>query len=419
MNSFHGKKLLILGDNPESAPLVETANDMGVQTIVTGINQNTKPKKIAWKSVDINALDVDAMERLAHQEAIDAVMVGVADILVPSYTALCNRLRLPCYSNMEAATCLSNKSLFKEQLRKVGLPVVPEYPIEDFNRDSLSYPVVVKPVDSGGGCGISIVENKEGLKTAIEKARANSRSGQIQIEKLMNGDVVACYYTIIDGHVYLSSLEDNCFTKKQGALCPVTTGHYYASHYLDDYFERYHGKICDLLNAIHVKNGILQINAFVVNGEFFFYDPGYRFQGEAQHHILNAVNGFDHKEMMVEFAFTGKMFDGDFETVNDPWLHGKKCASVWILLKFGKIGQIKGMSEVIQDKRVVYHAQRLFEGDSITDSMLGTEKQVLTRIYLVCDDTTSLNDMIRDIRQCVVIKDIDGKDMLLDVLDCP
>ncbi len=417
MNSFHGKKLLILGDNPESAPLVETANDMDVRTIVTGIHHNSIAKQIAWKAVDINALDVDAMERLARQEAVDAVMVGVADILVPSYTALCNRLGLPCYSSMEAATFLTNKSLFKEQLRKVGLPVIPEYRIEDFNSDTLNYPVVVKPVDSGGGCGISIVENKEGLKTAIEKARANSRSGRIQIEKLMNGDVVACYYTIIDGHVYLSSMEDNCFTKKQGGLCPVTTGHYYASRYLDDYFERYHGKICDLLNAIHVKNGILQINAFVVNGESFFYDPGYRFQGEAQHHILNAVNGFDHKKMMVEFAFTGKMFDGDFATVNDPWLHGKKCASVWILLKSGTIGKIEGLDEVVQDKWVVYHSQRLFEGDTITDSILGTEKQVLTRIYLVCDDTTSLNDMIRRIRQCVVIKDNIGKDMFLDALD--
>ena len=280
------KKLLILGDNPETGALVKTANDMGVRTIVTGIHHNSLAKQIAWKAVDINALDVDAMERLAKAENIDGVMVGVADILVPSYTELCNRLRLPCYSNTEAVTYLTNKSLFKEQLVKVGLPIIPEYQASaeylNGNYDALPYPLVVKPVDSGGGCGISIVRSKEDLKEAVEKAKANSRSQRYQIETFMDGDIVACYYTIIDGHVYLSSMEDNLFTKKQGDLSPVTTGHYYGSHYLEEYFEKAHGRICELLNNIHVKNGILQINAFVVNGQFFFYDPGYRFQGEAQ-----------------------------------------------------------------------------------------------------------------------------------------
>ena len=32
---FEGKKLLILGGNPETTPLVEIANGMGVKTIVT------------------------------------------------------------------------------------------------------------------------------------------------------------------------------------------------------------------------------------------------------------------------------------------------------------------------------------------------------------------------------------------------
>ena len=65
------KKLLILGDNPETGALVKTANDMGVRTIVTGIHHNSLAKQIAWKAVDINALDVDAMERLAKAENIE------------------------------------------------------------------------------------------------------------------------------------------------------------------------------------------------------------------------------------------------------------------------------------------------------------------------------------------------------------
>ena len=96
------KRIMILGDNPESAVIVETANTMGCKTIVVGINLNTKPKKIASKSYDVNALNVDILVDIAKKENVNGVMVGVADILVPAYCDLCERLALPCYADKNA-----------------------------------------------------------------------------------------------------------------------------------------------------------------------------------------------------------------------------------------------------------------------------------------------------------------------------
>ena len=45
---FEGKKLLILGANPETIPLVEIANSMGVRTIVTSNRPEDAAKKYAW-----------------------------------------------------------------------------------------------------------------------------------------------------------------------------------------------------------------------------------------------------------------------------------------------------------------------------------------------------------------------------------
>lgn len=414
-NKYQDKKILILGDNPESGVLVETANNLGTKTIVVGINKNTKPKNIAWKAVDVNALDIVALEKIAKEEKIDGISIGVADILVPAYTEICDRTNLPCYSSYDAVKYLSNKSIFKEQLKKVGLPVIPEYQNMD-DYDKIPLPVFVKPVDSGGGMGISIVTKRDQLKPAIEYATNSSHTKTIQIEKYMQGDIVACYYTIIDGKVYLSSLEDNLFTKKQEDLCPVTTGHIYSSKYIDLYFEKYHDKICKLLENVNAKNGILQINAFIENNEFYFYDPGYRLQGEAQHHILKNVNKFDHKEMLINFAFSGKMYDGDFEKLNDPYLHGKKCASVWVLLKKGKIKNIKGLEDLLNDDRVIFNGQRFFEGDIVEERFIGTEKQVFSRIYVVCDDKKALIDIVNKINEKLIIISEENENMILDVL---
>ena len=409
------KRIMILGDNPESAVIVETANAMGCYTVVVGINTDTRPKKIASVAYDINALDVDGLCAIAKKEKVNAVMVGVADILVPSYCELCERIALPCYANKNAVKYLSNKILFKDKCAEVGLPVIPEYSENDDYSNVL--PIVVKPVDSGGGTGISIVRSPEQLSPAIQKARECSHTKRIQIEKYMEGDIVACYYTLIDGNVYLSSMEDNLFTKLQGDLCPVTTGHKYASRYLNLYYEKAHDKICRLLENIGAKNGILQINAFVVNEEFYFYDPGYRFQGEAQHHILKYVNRFDHKEMMVNFALTGKMCDqAVFPSINDPYLHGKSAASFWILLKKGIIGRIDGMDILVSDAHVVYNGQRLTVGDCVNERMLGTEKQVFSRIYVVCDTSSELKLFAEKLSQTVKIYDEYGQNMILDCL---
>ena len=55
---FDGKKLLIMGGNPETTPLVKLANEMGIKTIVTSARSTDDAKKYAWKSFDVDGMDV-------------------------------------------------------------------------------------------------------------------------------------------------------------------------------------------------------------------------------------------------------------------------------------------------------------------------------------------------------------------------
>ena len=49
MDNLQGKKLLIMGANPETVPLVEMANEMGIKTLVTSNRPDDAAKKVAWK----------------------------------------------------------------------------------------------------------------------------------------------------------------------------------------------------------------------------------------------------------------------------------------------------------------------------------------------------------------------------------
>ena len=54
VKEFEGKKLLIMGGNPETTPLVKVANEMGLKTIVTSARHTDDAKKYAWKSYDVD-----------------------------------------------------------------------------------------------------------------------------------------------------------------------------------------------------------------------------------------------------------------------------------------------------------------------------------------------------------------------------
>ena len=95
VKEFEGKKLLILGGNPETSALVRVANEMGVKCIVASGRHTDDAKKYCWKASDIDGMDVPGLIALAREEQVDGVLVGVADILVPSYCKVCDALNMP------------------------------------------------------------------------------------------------------------------------------------------------------------------------------------------------------------------------------------------------------------------------------------------------------------------------------------
>ena len=77
---LEGKKLLILGGNAETVPLVKLANDMGIKTYVSSARKSDPAKEYAWKTDDYEGLDPEVWVEYIKKENIDGVLVGVADI---------------------------------------------------------------------------------------------------------------------------------------------------------------------------------------------------------------------------------------------------------------------------------------------------------------------------------------------------
>jgi len=423
MNSeLDGKKLLILGANPETIPLIEVANSMGVKTIVTSNVPGDAAKNVAWKSADVDGLDVPGLVALARQEQVDGVLVGVADILVPAYCKVCDALDLPCYATQQIVDTFNYKDVFKATCESFGVHGIPEFYLdanlkaEDIAK--IKFPVMVKPVDGYSGLGMTVCNDATGLRPAIEKALAFSKCKRFIVERYMGGcDDMGLYYTFKDGVCSASCIYDRYTTDEQPGLARVCLGGTYPSKHITEYFSRMHANAVRMFKAIGIQNGVLMLSAFYENGEFYVYDTGFRLQGEAPHLIMNAVHGFDQREMLVRFALTGNEGTIDIEKEDDARLRGKWAATLWILLKAGKICGIEGLDGLESDSRVVANVQRFHEGDEVKAEWVGTEKQVFTRLYLVCDDKKSLCDALRHYQEIIRVVNSAGENLVLNGFD--
>lgn len=419
---FEGKKLLILGGNPETSALVQVANNMGIKTIVASYRENDDAKKYAWKASMVDGFDVPGLVALAREEQVDGVLVGVADMLVPSYCKVCDALGFPCYATPEIVNVFAYKDVFKATCERYGVHGIPEYYLDaNLNKsdiDKIKYPVMVKPVDSSSGMGMTVCYNASELKKAVEFALSVSSKKRFIVERYMeNVEDVAIYYTFKDGVCSPSCIFDRYTSGEQKGKSRVNLGSIYPSKHIDDYFNRMHKNAVRMFNDIGIKDGVLLMSGFYENGEFYMYDPGFRLQGEAPHILMKAIHGFDQREMLIRFALTGSQGDLDLTEDDDIRFRGKAASTLWFLLKQGKIAKIEGLETIADDPRIVENIQRLHEGDDIPEEWIGTEKQVLTRLYIVCDNKEKLAACIQEYRDKIKVYDENGNNMLLNGFD--
>ena len=421
IKNLSGKKLLILGGNPETGVLVKTANNLGIYTIVIDPNSKSPAKQFAKTHYKIDGFDITNLTKVANEEKVDGVLVGVADILVKPYSQLCEELELPCYATANIIDALCSKDGFMEACNIYGIQTIPSFYLDkNFDLEDLKkiqYPVMVKPVDNGGGVGMSICYNKDELIKGSKKAIKNSRKKLFLTERYMKCDDIVAYYTFQDGKIYLSAIADRITTKKQGISSPVCIASVYPSKHHEYYYKNIHPIMSEMFQGLGINNGILAIQFFVEDNNYYAYDPGFRLQGEAMHIHINAINGFDHRKMLINFALTGSMGIKNLCEKNDFLFRGNKCCTLWVLLNSGVIRNIYGIKGLEKDSSVIFVMKRFKEGDQVYENMVGNEKQVLARIYIVSKTKEELVLKINSIKSNLSVIDENGNEMIIDLLD--
>lgn len=409
---LNGKRLLILGGMRISCEIVRKAKTMGIYTLVADYNkvEDSPGKQIADEAVDLSVIDVDAVVNYVKNNYIDGVFVGFNDMLLPYYAEICDKTGLPCYGTKEQFETLIAKDKYKALCRQFGVPTIPEY---DFNDESIKYPVLVKPVDSSGSRGITICHDRVELEKAIVVGRKASKTGEVLVERYMDGREVTVFWTFQNGNYYLSALANRHVKQNQGGdVIPLPVGYTFPSIYLSKYRAEVEENCKEMFRYLGLKDGMMFMQCKVEDGTCYLYDLGFRPTGSLEYKILNRVCGYDPLEMMICYALTGRMGEDDIAPKVKPEFE-TPAFNVSCLCAPGTIKEITGVDEVktipeVEDVVVAYTP-----GETITEQMRGLLAQISIRVLGSVDKKERLLPAMQKINETLHILGADGRELLL------
>ncbi|MBO7110349.1 MAG: ATP-grasp domain-containing protein [Bacteroidaceae bacterium] len=183
------KKILVLGGDHFTIPVVEAAHKQGYYVITCDYLPDNVAHKYSDEFINFSTTDKEGILEWAKSNPIDGV-VTFTDSGVVTTAYLQHHLGLPQIGPLKSVEILQNKARFRKFLTDNGF-IVPKAKGFSNKEDALTstdffmLPVIVKPVDAAGSKGVTKVSEWSELEAAIDWAIKFSFSGDFIIESFI------------------------------------------------------------------------------------------------------------------------------------------------------------------------------------------------------------------------------------------
>lgn len=226
-----GKSILMLGGSRQQVVAIRKAKELGFRTVLCDYLPDNPGQFVADVFYQESTTDREKMLEVARKENVSGVLAYSSDPASPTAGYVAEVMGLPS-NPLKAIETMSEKHLFREFLKQAGLPCprtasfsVAAAPEEIASLvDDFSFPLVVKPTDSSGSKGVSVLDDLTDLGAAIAYASEFSRNGVLICEEYIRKGfphVVGGDIFVLDGKVEFWGLMSCLRDENLGGLVPV------------------------------------------------------------------------------------------------------------------------------------------------------------------------------------------------------
>jgi biotin carboxylase len=206
------RTVLFVGAGRHQRRAIRRAKELGLR--VAAVDRN--PDAPGFADADVAEVvdfgDVPAAIEAARRVRPDGVLTVSSDRAVPVVAAIAEELGLPGIGR-EAAHLATNKPAMRRRLAEAGVPQ-PRFSAVRTHEDAVAaveeigLPAVLKPADSAGQRGLSLIRSADQLEAGLDEALAESQAGEAIFERFHEGVEVNCLAVVRGGNVTVLTLSD-------------------------------------------------------------------------------------------------------------------------------------------------------------------------------------------------------------------
>ncbi|MDO5558718.1 MAG: ATP-grasp domain-containing protein [Oscillospiraceae bacterium] len=299
------KKILMLGGSAQQVIAISTAKKLGYFTVLCDFLTDNPGQFEADKFYLVSTTDKEAVLDVAKKEHVDGVLAYASDPAAPTAAYVAQKMGL--HSNpYKSVSILCNKDMFRNFLKENGFntPLACGYSDpEDINKDinKFRFPIIVKPVDSSGSKGATVLHSIAQLSSAVSFAFSYSRCHRIIVEEyiekkhpyLIGGDVF-----IVDGKIVMWGLM-NCHRDQcVNPLVPV--GKSYPPSLAQSDIQSVKDTLQMLVDKLQISSGAMNVELIVdKDNKVWPIDIGPRSGGNMIPDLLGMIFNVDLVDMTV------------------------------------------------------------------------------------------------------------------------
>lgn len=359
------KKLLLLGGSAPQVIAIETAKRLGYYTVLCDFLPDNPGQYHADKFYLVSTTDKEAVLKVAQEEQIHGIVAYSSDPAAPTAAYVSERMNL-CGVPYYTAESFCEKHLFRDFLNKNGFHVPWAMEIAaDSPDDALSYmqlPAIVKPTDSSGSKGVTVIRDHSEFPAARDYALEYARNQIAIAEEFIerdHPDVIEAEIFVVNGKVEVWGLMSSVRDPYTNPLLPAA--YCYPIRLAPKRMELVKKEISRLVQCANVKHGAFNIEMVITKDEkLYFLDAGPRNGGNMLPEYIGGIMGQDLVEATIRAAM------GEVDQLEDLHLDGQR-GGYWglVVLHTDRHGILKGVEYSDVAKKCLLREHLLFEPGTV------------------------------------------------------
>ena len=316
------KKILLLGGSSQQVVAIESAKQLGLYTVLCDYLPDNPGQYHADIFYQVSTTDKDAILKVAQQERVDYIIAYASDPAAPTAAYVSEKLGLPT-NPYKAVETLCNKDMFRNFLATHGFntPRAAGFTNKSEAKadiENFAFPIIIKPVDSSGSKGATVLNELNGLDEALDFAFSFSRCNRVIVEDFIEKD----HPYLIGGDIFVSGGKViqwglmNCHRDSQvNPLVPV--GKSYPPVLSDANLESVKDVLQRLVTELGIQFGPMNVELIVdKHNRVFPIDIGPRSGGNMIPDLLGMIFDCNVVEMSICAVMGEAVFNDSDDTVH-------------------------------------------------------------------------------------------------------